>query len=289
MSESRVSVPLPVRLRFGHAAVQHLADSIRVDLLHIKGAAVDPSLRPPEMHGTDVDVLVRPAHFVALDRGMRAHGWRLHTTFFSGSPFGHAQTYLHDVWGYIDVHRFFPGVRLAPDAAFERLWVDRGSVEIAGIGCPVPSTVAQSLLLILNVARARGANPSDLDAAWHQASAERRQEIETLVAELDAHVGFAAAVGDLDEYRGERDYRLWKAVSTGGTRSEEWWGRVRAAPTLSEAVGIVVRAPLVNVDHLEYRLGRPPTRGEVVVEFVARPARAVGEAWRGARRRGAAR
>ena len=46
MSESQVSVPLPVRLRFGHAAVQYLAEEIGVDLLHIKGAAVDPSLRP---------------------------------------------------------------------------------------------------------------------------------------------------------------------------------------------------------------------------------------------------
>jgi hypothetical protein len=153
----------------------------------------------------------------------------------------------------------------------------------------VPSAAAQSLLLILNVARARGANPSDLDAAWHRAGPQRRHEIEALVDELDAHVGFAAAVGDLDAYRGERDYRLWKAVSDGGTRSEEWWGRVRAAPTFSDAVGVVVRAPLVNVDHLAYRLGHPPTRREIVVEFIARPARAVREAWRGLRRRGAAR
>ncbi|HEX6366637.1 MAG TPA: nucleotidyltransferase family protein, partial [Agromyces sp.] len=226
MNESQVSVPLPVRLRLGHAAVQYLADEIGVDLLHIKGAAVDPSLRPSEMHGTDVDVIVRPEHFARLDRALRAHGWRMHTSFFSGSPFGHAQTYLHDVWGYIDVHRFFPGVRLPPHAAFERLWRDRRSVEIAGIGCPVPGIAAQSLLLILNVARARGANPSDLDSAWRRASPERRHEIEELVAELDAPVGFAAAVGDLEEYRGERDYHLWRAVSTGGSRSEEWWGRV---------------------------------------------------------------
>ena len=68
MSESQVSVPLPVRLRFGHAALQHVADDIAVDVLHIKGAAVDPTLRPPDLYGTDVDVIVRPAQFPRLDR-----------------------------------------------------------------------------------------------------------------------------------------------------------------------------------------------------------------------------
>ena len=115
MSESRVDVPLSVRLRFGHAAVQHLADSLGVDLLHIKGAAVDPSLRPNGYAGTDVDVMVRPDQFSELDPALRAHGWRLYTTFTSGSPFGHAQTYTHDAWGYIDVHRFFPGRRHVPE------------------------------------------------------------------------------------------------------------------------------------------------------------------------------
>ena len=61
VDESRVSIPLSVRLRFGNAAVQVLADEIGVDLLHIKGATVDPSLRPVERTGTDVDVIVRPA------------------------------------------------------------------------------------------------------------------------------------------------------------------------------------------------------------------------------------
>ncbi|MCK8610131.1 nucleotidyltransferase family protein [Agromyces sp. C10] len=289
MNEFQVDVPLAVRLRLGHAAMQHLADSVGVDLLHIKGAAVDPELRPVELHGTDIDVLVRPAQFATLDRTMRRHGWRLHTSFQTGSPFGHAQTYLHETWGYVDVHRFFPGVRLDPDAAFERLWDDRRHLMIAAVSCAVPDTVAQSALLILNVARARGANASDLDAAWHRADAARRSEIEALVAELRAEVGFAAALGDLERFRGERDYALWKAVSTGGTRAEEWWGRVRAAPTLSGAVGIVLRAPLVNVDHLQFRLGRRPTRGDVAKEFLARPARALAEAWQRLRRGGAGR
>ena len=133
MNESHVSVPLPVRLRFGHAAVQRLAENIGVDMLHIKGAAVDPTLRPGNYAGTDVDVLVRPAQVPALDRAMRQHGWRLYSTFEYGSPFGHAQTYLHDAWGYVDLHRFFPGIKLEPGRAFDVFWSDRHETEIAGV------------------------------------------------------------------------------------------------------------------------------------------------------------
>ena len=285
MNESQTSVPLSVRLRFGHAAVQRLAEEVGVDLLHIKGAAVDPSLRPGGYAGSDVDVMVRPDHVAAFDAALREHGWRLYTTFASGSPFGHAQTYLHDAWGYIDIHRSFPGIRIPAAAAFDRLWRDREPAEIAGVGCPVPSVPAQALLLILNAARSRAPMRHDLEVAWVTADAERRAEIAALVDEFDAHLAFAASVGGLDRFRGERDYLLWKVVSSGGSRTEEWWARVLAAPTLGEAVRVVARAPLVNLDHLAARLGRRPTRLEVVAEFFGRPARAIGEGWRGVQQR----
>lgn len=287
-NESQVSVPLSVRLRFGHAAIQHLADEIGADLLHIKGLAVAPELRPHSHRGSDVDVLVRPDHVHRLDRAMRARGWRLYSTFEYGSPFGHAQTYLHDAWGYVDIHRSFPGIRLAPSRAFERLWVERRTLPIAGIGCPVPSVPAQALLLILNAARSR-ADRNDLAVAWEGAGDEQRSRIQLLVTELDAPVAFAAAIGGLERYRDERDFRLWKVVSEGGSRSEEWWARVRAQPTAFGALRVIARAPLVNVDHLAHRLGRQPTRREIAAEFLSRPVRAVAEAGRALRRQGAGR
>jgi Uncharacterised nucleotidyltransferase len=289
VSESQVSVPLSVRLRFGHAAVQYLADETGVDVLHIKGMAVDPELRPSMQRSSDVDVMVRPEHVARLDRALREHGWRLYSTFEFGSPFGHAQTYLHDSWGYVDIHRFFPGIRLAPARAFDRLWADHVTRAIAGVGCPVPSLPAQALLLILNAGRSRATDRPDVVVAWRDATDERKEQIEALVADLDAPVAFSAAVGGLERYRGERDYRLWKVTSEGGSRSEEWWARVRAAPTFAAALRVIARAPLVNVDHLAHRLGRRPTRLEIVTEFFARPARAVGEAGRALRRRGAQR
>lgn len=285
-SGSEVSVPLQVRLRFGHAAVQHVADRIGVDLLHIKGAAVDLSLRPGGNAGSDVDVLVRPSHVAALDRAMRGHGWLLYSTFDYGSPFGHAQTYLHDAWGYIDIHRFFPGIRIRPEDAFDRFWTDRQEIEIAGIGCQVPSVPAQAVLLVLNAARSTMRTKPDIGAVWRDATEERRDQMEALVADLDAPVAFAAATGGLEQFLGERDYRLWKIVSEGGSRSAEWWARVRAAPSFAAAVRVVIRAPLVNVDRLAHRLGRPPTRGEIVGEFFRRPARALHEIGLGLRNAG---
>ncbi len=289
MNGSEVNVPLAVRLRFGHAAIQHLADSLGFDLLHIKGAAVDPSLRPGGDTGSDVDVLVRPSQVKALDAAMRRHGWRLYSTFEWGSPFGHAQTYLHDAWGYIDVHRFFPGIRLVPERSFDRLWADGHDIEIAGIGCRVPSVPAQAVLLVLNAARSPAGAKRDVQVVWDEATPERRLEMKALVADLDAPVAFAAATGELERYRGQREYELWRIVSQGGSRSAEWWARVRAAPTLGSAVRIILRAPLVNVDHLSHRLGRPPTRRDILGEFFRRPARAVSEAWHGMRRSGAVR
>lgn len=278
MNESEVSVPLSVRLRFGHAAVQHLADEIGVDLLHIKGVAVDPSLRS-YASGTDVDVLIRPGDVDLFHRVMLEHGWRVHTTFELGSPFGHAQTYSHDVWGFMDAHRFFPGIRLDPAKAFQRLWSDRRSLDLAGIACSVPSVPAQALLLILNAARSPAAGWMDVRSAWTEASPERRADIEQLVAQLDAPVAFAVVTGGFERYRRERDYRLWRVVSRGGSRSAEWWARVWAAPDFRAAVRIAARAPLVNIEHLALRLGRRPTRRDIAVEFVSRPARAFRE-WR---------
>ena len=102
-----------------------------------------------------------------------------------------------------------------------------------------------------------------------------------------APVAFAAAVGRLERFRGERDYRLWKIASMGGSRTAEWWARVRAAPSIGMALRVVAHAPLVNVDRLAHRLGRTPTRGEILAEFFRRIAHAIREAWLGLRPPGA--
>lgn len=274
------AIPLSVRLRIGRAAVQTIAGRAGVDVLHIKGDAVDPSLRPDVQGGTDIDVLIRPAHVPAMDRALRAYGWTLYSTFANGSPFAHAQTYTHPVWGYVDVHRLFPGIGREAGSAFELLWRDRGSAVFAETDCAVPSVTAQATVLVLNAARGRSDALEDLRRVWFDADEHARARIDALVTELDARTAFDAAIGQLERHRGERDYRLWKAVSENGTRLAEWRGRLAAARTLRARVLLVAKAPLVNTEHLAHELGRRPRAGDVLVEFFARPARGVREVLR---------
>ncbi|WP_457100837.1 nucleotidyltransferase family protein [Microbacterium sp. P5_E9] len=278
-----VAVPLDVRLRFGRAAVQVVADRLGVDVLHIKGDAVDPSLRAMQT-GTDVDILVRPADVSRLDRAIRREGWVPYSTFTYGSPFGHAQTYLHDTWGYLDLHRAFPGIRLDPASAFDLLGVESGSMDEVGVACRVPGTDAQAVLLLLNAAREGGTRRADVTNLWERASPDDRERRLRLADQLGARVALAAATGDLDSYRDRPEYALWKAITEGGSRSAEWWGRMRAATSPSEVFGLIARVARVNTEHLRIELGREPSREEVVREFLRRPRRAVAELWAWANR-----
>ncbi|MFC9917122.1 hypothetical protein [Agromyces binzhouensis] len=269
------AVPHLARIHLGRAAVQTLADQVGVRLIHIKGDTVDRSIRPNSPPGTDVDVMVHPDQVSVLDRALRAHDWRIYSTFVGGSPFGHAQTYVHDTWGYLDVHRSFPGIGLDAARAFDHLWFSRGAVDVARIRCPVPDVSAQAVISILNAARSR--RPSGLERAWPDLELERRKAIEEEVDALGARLAFDAAFGRLDVHRGAPEYRLWKAVTEGGSRLDEWWGRILAEPKLSARVTIALRAPLVNRAHLEHHLGRPPTSRDVLYEFLNRPIRGVRE------------
>jgi hypothetical protein len=277
------SVPLAVRLLLGRAAVQVIAADVGADLLHIKGNAVDSALRPRDAPGTDIDVMVRPTHVARLHDALLRHGWVVYSSFLYGSPFGHAQTYRHTDWGYLDLHRMFPGIRLDPEQAFDELWRDRAERDFAGTLAAVPSSTAQAVLLVLNDVRSRKAARTMV--RWVDRPGLDRADVMDLVARLDARVAFAAAVGDLARYRGERDYPLWKGITEGSTRTGEWWARVRAARTPREALSIVVRAPLANVERLTHQLGRRPTRGEVLRATAMRPVRALRELSASVRRR----
>lgn len=267
-------IPWNVRIRLGHAAIQRLAEAADVDVLHLKGFALDESLSWPGREGTDADVLVRPSHLHRFVTDLQNAGWVRAVGFDEGSSFGHSLAMRHDSWGNADVHRFFPGLGLDAAASFDILWRDHGVREIAGVPCAVPSLPAQALVLIVHAGRTHDDPRAerDLHAVWTQAPAQLRSQIEELVAELGAEVGFAAATGGLERYRDRRDYLLWKVASQGGTRFEEWLGRVRAAETPLAGLRLALRAPLVNVEHMTEVMGRRPTRREIVAEFFRRPA-----------------
>ncbi len=275
-------MPFSVRVMLGHAAVQRVADLHAVDILHLKGFALDDTVSWEGRVGSDVDVLVRPDQVGRLLGALSASGWNWSIGFEAGSPFGHAATLLHEVWGYVDVHRHYPGITLSPAAAFDELWRERGESQIAGARCPVPSLAGQAVILVLHAARSedKSRGQRDVDSAWGRATPQQRQDVTELVARLGAEVALAAAIGNLDAYQDRSDHDLWKVVSRGGTRIEEWWARIKAAPTMGAAIRLVLRAPLVNVEHLTIVMGRTPTRREVVKEFFARPVRGLREEWR---------
>lgn len=278
MSVASPNVPLGIRVQLAEAAIQQTADEIGVDILHVKGYALDPHLRWPGRRSSDADILVRPDHLRALGDTLQSRGWNRVTGFEEGSSFAHSLTLRHEVWGYADVHRLFPGLGPDPAASFDILWRDRHANDVAGTACTVPSAAGQALILMLHAARAKGQPNAarDLETAWTGADEQSRAAIRELVAELGAEVGFAAATGTLDAYRDRPDYLLWKVASQGGTRFEDWWAQFRAAGSPGKALLVAARAPLVNVEHLARVLGRQPTRAEIVKEFFARP-------WRGLR------
>lgn len=273
-AESRTgAVPASIRLRLARAAVQALAEEAGARMLHIKGDAIDPSLRAVPRYGTDVDAMVDPRRIRAMHETLLAHGWRVYSTFRFGSSFEHAQTYLHDTWGYFDMHRRFPGIGLADQQAFEQLWAQRSPQASAGRTYWAPSIDAQAMILVLNAVRGAGGMPP----FWHELDDEQRERVIGLVEVMRADVAFAVATGELDLYSDRREYLLWKVTSQGGPRVVEWWARIRAQSTLRGRLRVAVQAPVVNIDRLSRRLGHAPTRRQVTVEFFRRAVRGVAE------------
>ena len=276
MSTAPDLVPRRVRAAFAHAAVQQAADRIGIRLLHIKGVAVDEELRSPG-GGTDADIMVDPAAVGHLIAELTALGWEPYSDFVTGSPFGHAATMQHPHWGYADLHRYFPGMHRDPVRAFEVLWADRQGAQIAGMPCPVPSPAGQTLVLLFNNLRNRRPVLEDPRVQKVRGDDQMWREVVELVPRVGADVAFDAALGRLEEHRGEGEYWMWKTTLEGGSRSAEWLARVRAAPTLRQKAALLGRLPLVNTEALAHRLGRAPTGREVRREFVRRGARGAGE------------
>lgn len=287
MPEVGSDIPLRARLLLSHAATQMVANRSGSDVLHIKGEALDPEVRWLNRLSTDVDVLVRPAHVGRFLAALMASGWHQESGFAAGSAFEHSATLSHEFWGYLDVHRIYPGLDKSPEDAFERLWSGRGTWVGAGVRCAVPDLAAQRLVLLLHAGRSSPSDRSDRDVAiaWTDLPPELQTEVRDLAERTEAQVGLAAATGGLDAWVDDPRHDLWQVLSEGGTRIDEWRARIKAAGSRRAKLRLVLRAPLVNVEHLTIVRGARPTRGEIVVEFFARPARGVRQEWRRRRQR----
>ena len=275
-SEPVVDIPIGARVHLAHAVVQHLAEGAGVDLLHIKGPALLPGLRPASRRSSDVDVLVRPSHLHRLVSALESAGWSKRTDFATGSVFAHAANWWHDDWGWVDVHLHWPGVRLDPEAAYD-VWSTGALMHpIAHVPCPVPDRRAQLLVLVLHAARST--DRADVDHAWARAEDEERAAARELARTLDAEVALAAALGDLEEFRHDPSYALWKHLSEGGqSRVAEWRARFLATPGARDRARLLASSFRVNRDHLGMELGRTPTRRDLRERQLRRVRRAAEE------------
>lgn len=281
------AIPVGLRVHLTHATLQAIADEASIDLLHIKGPALDAALRPtrpssdpdaeegetesvPRM-STDADVLVRPSQVDAFMDALDRHGWTIITHFATGSAFEHAATLWHTELGYVDVHRRFPGITVSPAEAFEHFQSRRQPMQIAHRQVWVPCVDDQRLLLVLHAARGGGLADSDVQLVWVNATEEVRERTRAIAAQLDAEVALAAATGQLEDYSDDPTYELWKLFSLGNSsRLAEWRARIKAEPTRRGRVRLMARSFLVNTDHLAMELKRPPTRREIAGEYVVR-------------------
>lgn len=288
---------MTVGVQFAHATLQALAEDAGVDLLHIKGPAVDScllALREPDdaepedavavpvpRRSVDADVLVRPSHVARLIDAMHRHGWTTLYRFEDGSAFEHATTLTHPFLAMVDVHRRFPGIAGDAEAAFDRLWADHHEATIGGYPCAVPSVTAQRLVLILHAARGGRLDHSDVRRSWTEAGEQERAAVQRLADEVGAEVALAAGTGRLHAYEGAHDYELWLALSTSErAKPRVWWARVRAAPSARAAVRTAVRLLVPNPHRMEVALGRPPTSRELARAYVERARWGGRELWR---------
>ena len=130
---------------------------------------------------------------------------------------------------------------------------------------------AQVAILVMHAGRNpyQGQPRSDVEHVWRRADPDVQAEVRSWVEHFGAAVAFAAGTGELSTLPPSAEKDLWTAVTSPG-RVHEWRTRIAAAPTLRGRLALLLRAPLVNTDHLAHQLGRRPSRADIARAFVNR-------------------
>ncbi|OFM96959.1 hypothetical protein HMPREF2630_01090 [Rothia sp. HMSC072B03] len=259
-------------MRLAHAYFQHIADKHSIDVLHIKGYAFSQEIYRKGRYSSDADLLVRPSQVDRFVQILLADGWRIQAHFETGSVFEHAMTLYHASWGLTDIHRFFPGLGRHGDyeKTFDRVWTAHRTRFIAHRPCTVPSDLDARLIVVLHRARAASRYSADINYLVNRMSYADWQRLKERANELDSNLAYSAAMGGLEQYRGDRDYLLWLSVSQDVPHYVQWIGRLRSATTLRDKLRTLKNIFFVNKDHLAMQLGRTPTRAEVRAKFFER-------------------
>jgi len=179
-----------------------------VEALLLKGAGLARLLyQPDEVRGyVDIDVLVCPEHRPSAQQALAGLGYRNSSAALGvdeiGSRVVHAETWLGTPPGapypvMVELHRWLPGAKASPGAAWDALWRRRTTIALEGRAVPVLDRIGQALQLAIHAAQhgpefrkglvelALGIErwPSE---TWRAASA--------LASEIDAMEAFAAGL-----------------------------------------------------------------------------------------------
>lgn len=211
-------------------------------VLVIKGAATEAhGLRAPRT-SADLDLLVARADWDGFVESLTDVGWRREFDPDRPAAFeNHSATMLHELWPCeLDVHRYYPGFLRDADAVFDRLWVERTTLQLAGRPVAATGPLGSTLIAALHALR-------EFEVL------RNREEYAQLVAAIAAHGTDVAALQrlavdtgaagtlaplwrdlgvrppDADEDR--EALRQWEfRIEAGRQKSLDWVAGMRAAP-----------------------------------------------------------
>lgn len=222
------STPAPWLSSFMHELVYALIASVArrdgIDVVFIKGPMLKAQGLRDREHSGDVDVWVARAQQPVLARAMRARGWRVLETIFTGTPIAHSLTLLPGAWGCeIDVHVRFPGVTVTDAEAFERIRTASVPCEFAGVAASAPDPATHAVISALHQIRPLPGSPPvavRIDGATAALRAAGLPEAERAAIALGAHGPLAPAFAAAGAARHPGDEALhdwgWRDADPGG-------------------------------------------------------------------------
>lgn len=255
-SLQEVQIPLAVRIKLAHGAVDHALTEAGIRTLHFKGYAAT-QIFPPDRTSSDVDVIVDPTQAERAVEALCSRGWTVVSSYADGSIFRHAAALWHNHLGYVDVHRWVPGFTASAETVFERFWSQHTTLEIAHWDCAVPERLDHVLLALLHAARDPHRGAHEATSLWSGVADERRDDLRNTVKALGAEVAWLVATGE--DLGADRDQAaVWSAIQEGSDRTELLSARLHAAQGPLQKVGLMAGALVINRSHLQIALGRAP-------------------------------
>src|SRR3954447_23402975 len=224
----------------------------RMRAARIRGIVLKgPSLRrwlygdEPVRFSVDVDLLVDPATFDAIDPVMAAAGWTYLGVNAIGADRDHNRTWQHGREGpMLELHRTIAGIRAEPAAVWRVLSARTTSLELHDGEVEVLDVPARAMHVALHAAQhgvAHERTAEDLRRALQAASAQDWAQAAGRARELDAPPAFAAGLRRVPEGR-----ELAARLGLGEEMPADVAWRVASAPPMTDGLGVLAGAPGVR-------------------------------------------